>query len=56
MAKQKHDRAVIKRKHAEQLREKADDRNTNTNRLAASLVQRGLASVHILDIRGRRDD
>lgn len=49
MAKQKHDRGNIKRKHAERLREKAEDRDLNPNRMASSLVKRGLASVNILN-------
>jgi hypothetical protein len=48
VSKQKHDRGNIKRKHAEQLREKAEDRDLNPNRMASSLVKRGLASPYIL--------
>lgn len=48
MSKQKHDIGHQKRKHAERLREKAEDRDLNPNRMASSLVKRGLASPYIL--------
>lgn len=48
MAKQKHDIGHRKRQHAERLREKAEDRDLNPNRMASSLVRRGLASPYIL--------
>lgn len=56
MAKQKHDRGYIKRQHAARLALEADT-TTSTGKLAAQLVDRGLATPLILEhgTRGHMD-